>query len=137
MALSKKDRQTIHDKYDGRCAYCGDPLEKGWHVDHLLAVERVLKWNGKLRKWVKTNQMRKPENDHIGNCMPSCPSCNINKHSHSLEWFRKLISGFLKSLNRDITQYKIAKRYGFIKEIEQPVVFYFEKIENNVEATPN
>ena len=37
----KKDiRQTIFDKYDGRCAYCGYPLEKVWHVDHLLPLER-------------------------------------------------------------------------------------------------
>ena len=43
-----------------------------------------------------------------------------------LEDFRKLVGGFIKSLNRDSTQYKIAKRYGFIQEIEKPVVFFFE-----------
>ncbi len=44
----------------------------------------------------------------------------------SLEDFRKLVGGFIKSLNRDSTQYKIAKRYGFVVEVEKPVVFYFE-----------
>lgn len=58
--------------------------------------------------------------------MPACASCNINKHSMSVEEFRKLVGGFITSLNRDSTQYKIAKRYGFIVEIEKPVVFYFE-----------
>jgi len=44
----------------------------------------------------------------------------------SIEEFRKLVGGFIKSLNRDSTQYKIAKRYGFIVEVEKKVVFYFE-----------
>ena len=44
----------------------------------------------------------------------------------NLEDFRKLVGGFVKSLNRDSTQYKIAKRYGFLVEVEKPVVFYFE-----------
>ncbi len=44
----------------------------------------------------------------------------------NLEDFRKLVGGFLKSLNRDSTQYKIAKRYGFVVEVEKPVIFYFE-----------
>ncbi|WP_460916053.1 hypothetical protein, partial [Spirosoma areae] len=35
----------------------------------------------------------------------------------------------VKSLNRDSTQYKIAKRYGFIEEIQKPVVFYFETVQ--------
>lgn len=49
-----------------------------------------------------------------------------------LEDFRKLIGGFVTSLNRDSTQYKIAKRYGFILEVEKPVVFYFEEIMKQV-----
>ena len=44
----------------------------------------------------------------------------------SLEKFRALVSGFIVSLNRDSTQYKIAKRYGLIKEDIKPVSFYFE-----------
>ena len=45
----------------------------------------------------------------------------------SLEEFRDLISGFIRSLNRDSTQYKVARRYGLIVEAVQPVVFYFEQ----------
>ena len=53
----------------------------------------------------------------------------------SIEDFRKLIGGFIKSLNRDSTQYKIAKRYGFIEEVEKPVVFYFESYASESEVT--
>ena len=44
----------------------------------------------------------------------------------SLEEFRRLVGGLLTSLNRDSTQYKIAKRYGFIEDVIKPVVFWFE-----------
>ena len=49
----------------------------------------------------------------------------------NIEEFRKLIGGFITSLNRDSTQYKIAKRYGFVVEVEKPVLFYFEQEQNS------
>lgn len=48
----------------------------------------------------------------------------------SIEDFRKLVSGFITSLNRDSVQYRIAKRYGLLQETEKPVVFYFEQYNN-------
>ena len=119
-----KDREIVLNKYGGKCAYCGCDLQKGWHVDELLPVRRNFKWNGK--KYVHDGTYIHPERLHIDNQMPSCPSCNINKHSDDLETFRAHISGYVVSLNRDSTQYKIAKRYGLIQETQQPVKFYFE-----------
>lgn len=63
----------------------------------------------------------------MDNLYPACISCNINKHSLSVEVFRENIQGFIKSLNRDSTQYKVAKRYGLIEETNIPVKFYFEE----------
>jgi len=147
----KELRQKVYNKYDGRCAYCGCELQKGWHVDELLPVQRNRKLmkagfynkaTGKLKdpehramndskyeyrnsKWINDGY-EYPERLNINNQMPSCPSCNINKHSLSLEDFRQLIQGFMKHLNEINTQYKIAKRYGLVKEEIKPVVFYFE-----------
>jgi hypothetical protein len=45
----------------------------------------------------------------------------------SLEGFRNAIYEFVKNLNQNSVQYKIAKRYGLITETENAVVFYFEK----------
>ena len=42
---SKKDREIIFNKYGGKCSYCGDPLQKGWHVDELLPVKRNHKYD--------------------------------------------------------------------------------------------
>ena len=129
--MAQKNRELIFNKYNGRCAYCGCELQKGWHVDELLPVRRNFKWNAAKTKYVYDGTCEHPERLHIDNQMPSCPSCNINKHSMSLEDFRNLIKGFIISLNRDSTQYKIAKRYGLVFEITEPeVVFYFEKQPN-------
>ena len=128
MAVSKKNRQLIFDKYKGKCAYCGCDLEKGWHVDELLPVKRNYEYNKNTRSFKSTGTCLYPERFNIENQMPSCQSCNINKHSMSLEEFRNLISGFIKHLNEVNTQYKIAKRYGLVNETIKPIVFYFEKI---------
>lgn len=122
MATSKKNRQLIFNKYKGRCAYCGCELEKGWHVDELLPVKRII---GDYGVW--TGKYEHPERLTINNQMPSCPSCNINKHSMTLEDFRGLVAGFMFHLNHRNTQYKIAKRYGLIEETIKPIIFHFEK----------
>lgn len=115
----KYTRQQVFDKYGGKCAYCGCDLPlKGWHNDHLQPVVRNL----------KTGAHEFPERDCLDNCMPACASCNINKHSMSLEHFREAITGYVRSLNLRMVQYKMAKKYGLVVEIEAPVVFYFEKI---------
>ncbi len=125
--MNKKQRELIFNKFGGRCAYCGTPLERGWHVDELLPVRRNKTYDRTRRKWVCDGTCLHPERLTIENQMPTCASCNINKHSMSLEEFRRLISGFIVSLNRDSVQYKVAKRYGLIQEELKPVVFYFEQ----------
>ena len=123
----KEKRKIIFNKYGGKCAYCGINLEKGWHVDELLPVRRNYTWSTSKLKWVCDGTCLHPERIHIDNQMPSCPSCNISKHSYDLETFRGLIGGFMNHLNNVSTQYKIAKRYGLVTETNKPVKFYFEK----------
>ena len=33
--MTKKERELIFNKYNGKCAYCGCELKKGWHIDHI------------------------------------------------------------------------------------------------------
>lgn len=154
----KEERQFIFNKYDGRCAYCSEELKKGWHVDELMPVIRNRSYikagffnkHTKLRKQPHEKAINNPDfewklgryvNDgcqyperfNLDNQMPSCASCNINKHSGSLEEFRSLIQGFKKHLNGVNTQYKITKRYGLVVEVEKPVVFYFETFKKQSE----
>lgn len=133
--MDKKKRQYIFNKFGGRCAYCGEQLPlKGWHVDELLPVKRIYEMvrDQAKGKWVrKMKGLYHPERFHVDNQMPACPSCNINKHSMSLEEFRDLITNFTAGLNKVNTQYKIAKRYGLIQETGKEVKFYFETFNAN------
>ena len=133
--MKKADRQKIFDKYGGKCAYCGCELQKGWHVDEIEPIRR--NWGTFLRKDGTTSKMftdcLHPENLNIGNQNPSCASCNINKHSESLEQFRKNIAAYMKNLNEISTQYKIAKRYGLVKETGIEVKFYFETLTHHTD----
>lgn len=115
----KEQRQAVFNKFDGHCAYCGCVLDKSWQLDHMIPVVRSL----------KTGVMEKPENDHIDNMMPACRSCNKDKSSESLENWRSLLANKIAILNRDISAYRFAKRYGLVAETEMPVLFYFEKIQ--------
>lgn len=129
--MSKGDREKVFNKYGGKCAYCGCELVKGWHVDEIEPVRR--NWEHVYNETTgfhdkKITGYMHPERLILENQNPACASCNINKHSMSLEQFRELITGFITSLNRDSTQYKIAKRYGLVQETIKPVVFYFETI---------
>jgi hypothetical protein len=150
--MKKQDREKIFNKYGGKCAYCGCELQKGWHVDEIEPVMRKRKyipggWFNKTTgervynltednetetqwrdgKWV-SDGMEHPHRLTIENQNPACASCNINKHSGSLEDFRDLITGFMNHLNNVSTQYKFAKRYGLLQETNNPVVFYFETL---------
>lgn len=135
MKLTKLQREEIRMKYGGRCAYCGCELDQRFHVDHIYPVQRNYEYvrdeNGRI---VYLNGRPKQRfvgltNEHwdtMDNMVPACPSCNINKHSMDVERFRDLIGGFIRSLNRDSVQYKIAKRYGLVQETGIEVIFYFE-----------
>jgi len=127
----KQEREIIYSKCNGRCAYCGTNLEKGWHVDELLPIRRNYRYDSKNGRFLHDGSSMHPERLTVENQMPSCPSCNINKHSNSLEEFRNLISNFVNSLNERSTQYKIAKRYRLVVETPRPVVFYFETLPPN------
>lgn len=111
-------RERIAAKTNNRCGYCGDPLQKGWHLDHIEPVLRQ-----------KDGTMERPENNTESNLMAACPSCNRQKNRCTLEDFRHNIKQFVNSLNRYSTQYKFAKRYGLVHETGlEKVKFYFETL---------
>ena len=129
MALTKKQRQIVHDKYGGRCAYCGCELPKRWHADHIEPVQRRRVWDKRQAKWLPAG-VEHPDREKVDNYNPSCPSCNIIKSSHKLEFFREIIGNFINSLNEYSVQYKFAKKYGLVEETGKEVKFYFETLED-------
>lgn len=117
MAISKKIRQLVYEKYDGHCAYCGREISyKEMQVDH-FRPQRA--WN--------------PEDsgtDDIDNLMPSCRMCNHYKRAHGLETFRRYIEEIPRKLRGDYI-YKIGVAYGNVIENEKRIQFYFERVDEN------
>ncbi len=110
--LTKEERIEIHQKYGGRCAYCGAEIKlKGMQVDHIHA-----KYLG--------------GEDVLENFNPSCRSCNNRKQTFSIEGFRKELEMAHERLLRDCTTYRIANRFGLVGELKHSVKFYFEEYEN-------
>ena len=119
MFMKNNIRDIIYNKYDGRCAYCGCSIEKNkWHIDHIEPIVRNIGKKG----------CSHPTRENIDNLNPSCISCNIQKHSYSIEQFRENIKYFVTSLNKYSNQYKFAKKYGLILETNNEVIFYFESL---------
>ncbi len=103
------DREKVYWKYGGRCAYCGQPLTKQhMQVDHI-----------------------KPKalggTDAEDNLNPSCQQCNHYKDTKSVEQFRSELQQLLWRLEkRGPVGYRLAKRYGLVKEEKKPVTFFYE-----------
>jgi len=111
-------RELILAKSGGVCWYCGERLGNRWHVDHFLPLVRN-----------PDGSVEYPERDTEENLVPACAPCNLLKSSYDIENFRWLVENFVTRLNRDITVYRHAKRYGLVKETDEKVTFWFE--ENN------
>jgi predicted restriction endonuclease len=118
--MKKETRQTVYEKYNGHCAYCGCYLNfKDMQVDHLVS-QFHFKFN--MAKAYTDKYL----ND-ISNLMPSCRVCNKWKSCHSLEAFRFEIQEQLKRLNEYSSNFRLAKKYGLVEENQQSILFYFEK----------
>ena len=54
------DKRALYVKTDGKCAYCSEPLKRGFHGDHVLP-------------WSKGGRTT------IANGFASCAPCNLSK----------------------------------------------------------
>lgn len=111
-------RQMVFKKYGGKCAYCGCELnEKNFNVDHI---------NPLYRGFNQSQLKVKKGTSKIENLNPSCYSCNCSKSSYTIEQWREQLELKTKRLIRDSSQFRIALRFGLIKEVKKNVIFYYE-----------
>lgn len=123
MRLSKLEREKLRGMFGGRCAYCGETLQDSWHADHAEPIVRT--------DWFKHAEPRgpdHPERDTIENMRPACAPCNIDKHSMTLENWRRKLQDACNVLRRNQPTYRHALRYGLAQETGATVVFYFERL---------
>lgn len=117
MAISKKTRQAVYEKFQGRCAYCGREIAyKDMQVDHFKPQ----------RAWNKGES----GTDEINNLMPSCRMCNHYKRAHSLETFRRYIAEIPRKLQENYI-FKVGIVYGNVQADEKEIKFYFERVQDH------
>lgn len=111
--MTKKKREEIYKKFNGRCAYCGRVIEyKDMQVDHLVPQRAYI---GAPEEIVNSDE----------NLMPSCRRCNHYKRAHELETFR----GMLKKMREKVLGTylgKVAVDYGMVAWLGWDGKFYYE-----------
>lgn len=127
--MKKSDRQKVFEKFGGRCAYTGKPLEKDWQVDHLYCKMETT--------------IRRQERNNINNMVPALAIINHYKRGllfdHWRERILKLhirISGLPKKTRAVKTQktkeylLKVADAFDITPDKPFSGVFYFETIDS-------
>lgn len=125
--INKETRKKVWYKYGCKCAYCGVDLDYNkLQVDHVEP-----RWNNDTDESAERIGVIKGSHSE-DNFNPSCARCNRWKGTYSLEGFRREISLQINRLERDSSQFRMAKDYGLIKETNEPVLFWFEKYEQEL-----
>ena len=113
----KIHRDSVWNKYDKHCGYCGKELKtiKEMQVDHITP------------KWMKAKNLE-TFNEVLSetNLMPSCRSCNHYKRGDTLEQFRHK----MKTLHQRCCSHYIGKvelDFGVVSITPFDGVFFFEK----------
>ena len=133
MAIPKDVRKKVHEKFGERCAYCGTDIKDRFQVDHIIAQSDFLHQIKTKSKHIPMflRHLKESDVNHIDNLFPTCTSCNSYKNSMSLTTFRKEVSEMLRKLDAYSTIYRIAYRFGMIKENKKKIIFYFETTDYN------
>lgn len=110
----KKEREIVYNKYNGKCAYCGIDLVKGWNVDHI-------------------NPQVNGGGNELENLNPSCKDCNNYKCHSQIETFRgyakQMFNDKLHYLFKSKTKMQVAINMGVIKHTEWDGIFYYERVD--------
>lgn len=120
--ITRAVREAVYNKCNCHCAYCGIqiPISK-MQIDHLIPFE-----------FADAYAVQGIDLDAFENLMPACRSCNNYKSSLTLEKFRKSVERWPEVLLRDSVTYRNAVRFGLVEPKPHKVIFYFERIKEEV-----
>jgi 5-methylcytosine-specific restriction endonuclease McrA len=114
LFVNKLLRGKVFNKTDRKCWYCGNPIDiKTFEVDHIQPIYR--------------GQECDPELLLIDNLAPSCKPCNRFKTVFTVDEFREELELQVERGLKNSVNFRNANRFGLIKVINNPVVFYFER----------
>lgn len=133
--IRQKIRQKIFNKFNGKCAYCGRNIHNNntnifkeisiMEIDHIIPksrFEEIFKEKKNIPNFLKHID----NVEHIDNKFPSCASCNRHKSDFTLETFRDELSKQLTRAKKKSFNYRMALKYGQVKETPTKIIFYFE-----------
>ena len=132
MSFSKQKRIEIYSKFNGKCAYCGTEIKlKDMQVDHIIPKDDFCVMNSEVKSrnpYIPPflSHLSNKDCNHIDNLFPSCRVCNNWKGYSNLLVFKSSLEYQVKRLNQYSSSYRIAKKYGQIQEIIEPIRFFFE-----------
>jgi len=128
--MKKQDREKVYNKYNGRCAYCGNKIEyKDMQVDHIFPKNKAhwLKSPAMREMYSELHNMPDSENiDDFNNLNPSCRRCNHYKRAYTLNQFRGEMLTIHERIQKQYLD-KIGIDYGIIVIKPFDGKFYFEK----------
>lgn len=111
----KINRQSIYDKFSGKCAYCGTSIEfKKMQIDHY--------WPQSL-----AHLQKDIDNNRFENLMPSCHKCNSHKKGMRPETWRNELERHSDMLQNN-SQFQRALLFEQVTITKKPIRFYFEKL---------
>ncbi|WP_323950124.1 HNH endonuclease [Aeromonas caviae] len=116
-AHSKTKRARVFSMYEGKCAYCGEPIAIGtFHIEHV-----VPKSSGGTNEYV--------------NLMPSCEGCNRTKRTWSIDDFRirLAVKQATNGISFNAEQIELLKATGCLDllGVNQNLRFYFETMKKD------
>lgn len=127
------NRQQVYKKFNGLCAYTGQPLPNDWQVDHIIPPFYMAMYN------------RSGDENLLNNLMPTLKIVNHYKRDRTLEQFREFMHTFhirLKKLPKKTVVERTKKRIVYLNKVAEAFgitvdkpfdgLFYFEKIKNNI-----
>lgn len=129
---TKKQRDALRAMFDGKCAYCGNVMDK-MHADHVEPCRRVTRdlWGNPLEE----PYMVKPERNTVANMLPACAPCNLHKGGYRLEEWRDYLQRAADILRRDTSTFRAGERFGIIAVDVRPIVFHFEQVRAYLESS--
>ena len=115
----KQQRVYIHNKFGGRCGYCGRVITiKEMQVDHMHPLG------------LSGNGLYGPEQlsiNDISNLTPACRKCNHYKRCDTVHGFRQTMITLHRRLEK-IYIVNVAANFGMLEIKPFDGLFYFEKI---------
>jgi hypothetical protein len=106
--MTPAKREALRMMFGGRCAYCGEVLDDKFHREHVHPRYRG-------------------GSDSEENIWPACEKCNRFKSTFSIEQFRGELALQLERARRYSINFRMAEKFGLVKETAKPVVFWFEQ----------